>query len=1265
MPVYHSLKNGFNVKAINYELHPMTLNKLKSAEMEHGINIKTLLFSAFAYLQSLLSAGDDPVVGIVEHNRPLCGDGDIVPVKIQVKGINTWEEYLRYVKEVLQRIKPYETTEIKRGVEQDNTEFVKTIFNYVDFHAYSQLEIKAVIETGPDINNYEKANTAFDFTIVNEGNRLVLWLTYQEELFSDWQINDSIKFYENILDMILNNTKGKIDNNQILGNEYIHMLLDTFNNTKAEYPKDKPIHELFEEQVERTPENIAVVYGDSELTYRQLNERANSLAWLLRKKGIVPDTIVGVMAEHSLEMMVGILGVLKAGGAYLPIDPGYPKDRIKYILCESGANILLSKGKFIEKLEHSGEFIDLEDKSIYSGKKANPPQINNSKNLAYVIYTSGSTGTPKGVLIEHNSLLNLCFWYIRNYNVTNKDRATKCAGFGFDASVCEIYPYIISGATIHIISEEMKLYAEKINDYYRENGITIGFLPTQLCEQFMEYENSSLRILLTGGDKLKKFKQKSYMLIDNYGPTENTVVTTSFKIGREYANIPIGKPIDNTKIYILSRDNSLQPIGVAGELCISGDGLARGYLNSPELTAEKFVDNPYFPGERMYKTGDLARWLPDGNIEFISRMDNQVKIRGFRIEVGEIEVRLLKHESVKEAVVEAREDKSGNKYLCAYIVSEGEIPVQELRTHLAEGLPGYMIPQYFIHMEKIPLNQNGKIDRKALPKPEGNINTGVQYIAPGNEVEEKLAKVWKEVLGVDRVGINDNFFELGGDSIKAIQVSAGLQRHQLMVDTGDLLMNPTIGKLSGYVKKAIREIYRGIVQGEVELTPIQRWYFEKEYKAVHHFNQAYMLYRKEGFLESAVRKAFDKILEHHDALRMIYRKESGRVIQVNRGREEKHYDIETVDLIGREEYEREIEEKCSMMQSIIDLSCGPLVKLCLFRTSKGDHLLIVIHRLVVDGISWIIIFEDFEAAYMQCMENKEIKLPEKTDSFKEWAKKINEYAKERELEEEREYWEKVCSCKAARLSKENAAQSNRVGDSISRTVTLTEDETSKLQNEVNKAYNTEINDILLTALGLTAKDWTGEDNVLVNLEDYGREVMKKDIDISRTVGCFTVMYPVVLDMKKPEDLSYQIKMVKETLRRVPNKGIGYGILRYLSGGQENLNINPEISFNYLGQFGQDIFLREALSGELEHTGNIEVNCIIINGKLHINLSFIASEYDLYTIEGITNKYLNNLQKVIIHCIGKEEAEMTPSDMFYNDFSIDEFESLENELGGFI
>ncbi|MDP4147247.1 MAG: condensation domain-containing protein, partial [Bacillota bacterium] len=684
--------------------------------------------------------------------------------------------------------------------------------------------------------------------------------------------------------------------------------------------------------------------------------------------------------------------------------------------------------------------------------------------------------------------------------------------------------------------------------------------------------------------------------------------------------------------------------------------------------------NPYEPGERMYKTGDLARWLPDGNIEYIGRIDHQVKIRGFRIELGEIESKLLNHEEVREAVVVDRKDKEGNKYLCAYVVSNKEKTVTELREHLSKDLPDYMIPAYFIQLENIPLTPNGKIDRKALPEPEGDINTGVEYAAPRNEAEEKILKVWSDVLGVEKIGIDDNFFALGGDSIKAIQISARLGNYKLKVNVNDLFQKPTVRELSGNVIEIEEEINQSVIEGKVELTAIQEWFTEKEFTNMHHWNQAFMISSKEGFEEKIISEAFTKIVEHHDALRIVINKEENSLKAYNKGIRGKLFDLEVVDLRDEKSYEDRIINEANKIQASINLLEGPLVKLGLFKTSAGDHLLIVIHHLVIDGVSWRILFEDFNTAYKQAVKRETITLPEKTHSFKTWSEKIQSYARSSELLKEIDYWCKVENTKIERIPKDNEAiVEDRVKNSATSIMKLSATDTENLLKNLNKAYNTEINDILLSALGLTIKEWTGENKVLINLEGHGREEIIPDVNITRTIGWFTSQYPLIIDVAGSDDMGYYIKSVKEDIRKIPNKGIGYGILKYITPkkykNELEFKLNPQISFNYLGQFdkdvNQDLFgiseisCGASISKESEQLYAIDVNGMVINGELQMSFAYNKEQYNSDTIEKLAKDYEKMLLKVIDHCIEKEESEMTPSDYGYEELSIEELEFIES------
>jgi aspartate racemase len=591
---------------------------------------------------------------------------------------------------------------------------------------------------------------------------------------------------------------------------------------------------LFEAQVEQAPDAVAVVFEGEQLTYRELNVRANQLAHYLQVLGVGPDVLVGIYVERSLEMLVGLLGILKAGGAYVPLDPAYPLERLAFMLEDASVSVLLTQARLVESLpQHQAPVVcldgDWEVLAQYS--EENPFSGVTPQNLAYVIYTSGSTGKPKGVLVEHRGLLNLVFWHRRTFAVSPKDRATQLAGSAFDASVWELWPYLSAGASIYIANEQTRVLPQQLRDWLIKNAITISFLPTPLAESILSLDwstNVALRTLLTGGDKLHNYPLSSipFELVNNYGPTENTVVTTSgFIPAKPRTDVapPIGRPIANTKVYLLDEKLQPVPIGVPGELYVSGEGLARGYLNRPDLTAQKFIANPFIDNPSvsgaapeklsgcdsalcLYKTGDLARYLPNSDIEFLGRIDEQVKIRGFRIELGEIEALLVQHPDLREVEVVVREDIPGNKFLAAYVVPKLETSpptIRELRSFLKAKLPDYMVPGAFVFLEAMPLTPNGKIDRRALPIPDSTRREQEDnFVAPSTPTEEILAAIWAEVLGLQQVGINDNFFELGGHSMLAARLLAQIEKaFGKNLPLATLFQSPTIEQLANILRQ--------------------------------------------------------------------------------------------------------------------------------------------------------------------------------------------------------------------------------------------------------------------------------------------------------------------------------------------------------------------------------------------------------------------------------------------------------------------------------
>jgi amino acid adenylation domain-containing protein/non-ribosomal peptide synthase protein (TIGR01720 family) len=1146
---------------------------------------------------------------------------------------------------------------------------------------------------GLDISsfNFEQKIAKFDLLMsaTEKQGKIELSLEYNTSLFKHESTKKMTDHYLRILEEIVESVDRKIFEIDMMTTSEKQKILTQFNTTEADYPKDQTICSLFEEQVEKVPDKTAVVFEEKQLTYRELNERANQVARVLRRRGVTTDRIVGIMVERSIEMVVGILAVLKAGGAYLPIDPSYPQERIDYLLEDSAANILLTQPNWLEKVAFKGEVIDLTHAALYEEDATNLDYHPRPHDLAYVIYTSGSTGRPKGVMVEHVSLLNRIYWMQRQYPIGLDDVILQKTTFTFDVSVWELVWWMVSGASVNLLrvggERDPKVLIETID---KERVSVVHFVPSMFNAllDYLEFHPQqfdklcNLKYVMASGEALTikqvdRFKNKlkePIQLVNLYGPTEATIDVTYFDclLSPKYKTVPIGKPIDNIKLYVLGSNDQIKPIGVIGELCVSGVGLARGYLNLPELTAQKFVANPFIPGERMYRTGDLARWLPDGNIEYIGRIDDQVKIRGYRIELGEIEAQLRNHRLIQEVVVLALEDDQAGKYLCAYLVSREEIDVSEFRQFLSESLPEYMIPSYFVRIEQLPLTPNGKLDKKGLPAPVKTLQQHVtKSVAPRDEIESMLAQIWQDVLGLEKVGIHDNFFELGGDSIKTIQISARLHKYGLSLGIRDLFKYPCIADVRGYVKKIEKEVEQKSVEGRIELSPIQKWFFERSPTDLHHWNQSMMLFREEGFDEEIVRKAFQEILKHHDILRATYQIKEEKIVQVNRAY--KNNGLFSFEVVDVEENIEKIERETARIQASMNLAEGPLVKLALFRTSEGDHLLITIHHLVIDGVSWRILFEDLNTGYTQALQDQEIRFPAKTDSYQRWTRTLKEYASDKKAVIESEYWRGIEETTVVPLPKDNVIREDLVKDSRSKTMTLSVKETDTLLKKVNRAYHTEITDILLVALGTSIHEWTGEEKVVVSLEGHGREDILDGVDVTRTIGWFTSIFPVLLEVKTHSHIPDRIKNIKENLRRIPNKGVGYGILKYLSPAGTNYSLKPEISFNYLGQFDQDIqtsvFKRSKYntkqnrSPKSERQYILNINGMVMDGQLHLDFEYNARQFDRSSIDRLVKRYQENLYAIMNHCMNQDVPEITPSDVGESDISLEEFEGILDHI----
>ncbi|MDW6055829.1 lichenysin non-ribosomal peptide synthetase LicA [Bacillus paralicheniformis] len=1274
----------FEGSRLSFALKPELVQQLRKLAKETDSTLYMVLAASYSALLSKLSGQSEVIVGSPAAGRPHTDLSRIIGMFVNTLAIRTRPEGDKPFSAFLEEVKettlgafehqdyPFEELIEKLNIQRDMSR--NPLFDAV--FSMRNADLKDLSMEGITLKPYDFAHQTakFDLTLTaaEEDGLLVFEIEYNTALFKHESIERWRGYWVNLLEAVAENPDARLSELSFLDEAEKRRIVQNWNETRLAVPEDKTVHELFEAQVLRTPDRGAAVYNGVKWTYKELNARANRLARLLIEKGARPEQRIGIMVKPSLEMAAGVLAILKAGAAYVPIDPSYPAERIGYVLKDSCAELLLTETNLAAPEEFSGETLLLDSmlsEEITKDDEVNPQAGTQSDNLAYLIYTSGTTGQPKGVMVEHRSLVNLCYWHNDAFKVTEQDKSAKYAGFGFDASVWEMFPYWIAGAELHIIDESIRMDITRLNQYFEENGITITFLPTQLCEQFMELDNQSMRVLLTGGDKLKRIEKRNYTLVNNYGPTENTVVATSTAIDPDEGMLSIGKPIANTRAYVLGQNNEVQPVGVAGELCIAGRGLARGYLNKPEETAKRFTEDPFVPGERMYRTGDAVKWLEDGRLEYIGRIDQQVKIRGFRIELSEIEVQLARLSEVQEAVVTDIEDACGNKVLCGYVVANEQLDTESLARKLAQTLPDYMVPSFWVQLKELPVTANGKVDRRALPQPDVEAQTA-EYKAPLTETEQLLADIWQEVLGIDRIGITDNFFALGGDSIKGIQMASRLQQHGWKLEMKDLFQHPTIGELSAYVQAADDQpIDQNPVEGEVTLTPIQRWFFERKFTNEHHWNQSVMLHALTGFDPETAGKALSKLIEHHDALRMVYQRNGDGIVQYNRGLEETAVRPEVIRFNeSGAELEAAVLKASNRIQSSIDLTEGPLLKAAIFKTDQGDHLLIVIHHLVVDGISWRILLEDFAAGYAQAEKGEPIILQDKTHSFAEYAARLEEYAGSKAFAKEIGYWQEIEQAETAALPKDDEAEDKRMRHTKTAEFSLSKEETEQLMTKVHEAYNTEMNDILLTALGLALKEWTGQEDFIICLEGHGREDIIDGLNISRTVGWFTSQFPALIQMRHSGDIGYQIKQIKEELRHIPNKGIGYGIYRYLTEeGKKAKPIKHDISFNYLGQFTEmadsGLFTRsilpsgDPLSPETEKPNALDIVGYIEDGILTMSIAYHSLEYKESTVAAVAASFKTYLLQLIDHCLERDGGELTPSDLGDDELTLEELDKL--------
>ncbi|MBE8520858.1 non-ribosomal peptide synthase/polyketide synthase [Amycolatopsis sp. H6(2020)] len=1184
---------------------------LRTAAQRQGLTLNTLVQGAWAMLLARQTGRPEVCFGTTVAGRPadLPGAGEItgmfittLPVVTDVAERAAAVDWLRGLQDAQAEARRFDHLSLAR-LQSWGGEF-DTLLVFENYPVTAELGLR-------DLRGVETTNYPLSVVAYPGEERLEFLFGYDPELFDAETIAGFAGHLQTLLSELATRPHEPLSRLRMLTDAERHDVLDA--GTGPAQAADATVPALFAEQVRRTPDAIAVT-GEETLTYAELDARANRLARRLLGHGARRDGLVGLLLGRSADVVVAELAVLKAGGAYLPLDARAPRSRLRTLL--DGVRVLVTDdaGLALAREVHSGPVVSIGEAGDEPSEA--PDVLLRPENLAYVMYTSGSTGTPKGVAVSHRAVVGLA--RERSFAVPAHRTVLMHSALAFDASTYELWVPLLSGGRV-VVAPPGDIDADVLRRVITTHGVTGLFITAGLFRVLAQEDPGCLRgvrEVWTGGEVVRPVAVQQVSdacpgltVVDVYGPTETTTFATRFPLppGEPVPDVlPIGRPLDGTAAYVL--DHGLRPVpaGAVGELYLAGTGLARGYLGQPALTAERFLADPFgAPGERMYRTGDLVRWTrgslsggPGGEapgshreLEFVGRADDQVKIRGFRVELGEIETALTAHPDVTEAVVVAAET-GGSKRLVAYVVTTG---TPDLREFLLRTLPDYLVPAVFVPLEALPLNENGKVDRRALPAPD--FVSGLGYRAPATDAERLLAGIWAEVLRVDRVGADDNFFELGGDSILSIQVVSRARRAGLDLMPGQVFDHPTVAALALAATPAAAAVAdTGPVTGDLPLTPVQHWYLDPRPVHPEQFVQSVSVEVPDS---AALPRALRELQLHHDALRLRFTADG------------QHHAADAHDVLG----------------ATIDLENGPLLSAEL----SGTTLTLTAHHLVVDGVSWRILLEDLETLL------RGGELPAKTTSFRDWARALARHTADGFFDDESAHWAVLDADPALPV---DATGDNTYGSARSVVVRLPAAETRAVLQDVPGAYRTQVNDVLLTALGRVLRDWTGRDRVLVDLEGHGREDLFGGIDLSRTVGWFTSIFPVELT-SSGEDWGEALKTTKEQLRAIPRRGLGYGALRYLAGTAPRLE--PRISFNYLGRFDHGGGLGGAAHPGQTRAHQLDVVGAVVGDELEVTWHYSESVHTEATVRRLADALLDALTGIVGHCARPDAGGRTPSD----------------------
>ncbi len=1286
----------FSGQKIHQQLPAELTEKLKKLATTQSVSLFVLLMGALRVLLFKYRAGADLVIGSPVTGRNQAALHSLIgmfvntlALRAEVKPQESFASLLKSLKKITledlaHQDYPYE--DLVESLNIPRNPGRNPLFDI--YFVLQNADMGLGGEGGLDTLEIDTGIAKFDLTIIareSRGNLAIEW-EFATAIYTPATIAKMTTHFAQLLESICSNVDSKITGLDFLSPQEKQFLLHDINQTETDYPKDRGIPGLFQQQVSSRPDSIAVQHGSQQLTYAQLNDRANRLAHYLVAQGISRDEFIALYFTPSIDMVTAILAVLKTGCAYVPLDPENPVDRNKGILNDSAAALLLSVSSLSVPEDWPAQLLAIDALDLQGYTSSNPDIAVTGDDLVYAMYTSGTTGRPKGTLLRQKSIIRV----VCKTNFLSLDESDVClllSSYAFDGCVLDLYGALLNGGRLVLIDKTDMFDLNRLGNIIQQQGITSLFATTSLFNVLVDNQLKCLtgvRQIMFGGEAASsKHINKAFAvlgpgrLINGYGPTETAVFATTLCVQQPPAlhmAVAIGSPIANTYVYVL--DEQLQPVpaGVVGELYIGGDGVAVGYLNQPELTAEKFITNPFVANDRLYKTGDLVKWLPDCNIQYIGRADHQLKIRGFRIELEEIREVILQASGVMECLVTTDSQQDGHKQLLAYIVvDEPEcFNTDLLRQQLARQLPDYMLPGNIVVLAAFPLTNNGKIDRSKLPEPE---RQQIRRVAPSNAVEIALVSTWQSVLGLTDIGINENFFSLGGDSIRGIQVIAHLQNAGWHLQMAQIFQYQTIGELAPWLTPvSISTAEQGLITGALPLNPIQRWFFATQQNGLDHFNQS-MFIEMESIPESAeLEQALIYLCTHHDALRSRFYCDDnnwrGEIINnphnfILSEWQEKDWQWDSESLTAR----------LAELQTSLRIDQGVLLALGAFRSPSQQGICIAIHHLAVDVISWNVLLEDLQICLTAAIQHKTPQLKPKTHSIIEWNNALTESANKDATIANLDYWLAIAQTNIRSICAN--APIGKVSDARTLSHQLSAPVSASIMGAANNAFHTEPQHLILAALTIALEIWKGPGDSLIQLERHGRDVIpmrSEALDISRTCGWFTVAFPFLL--KADADFSKIIKAVKESLRSVPGKGQDYGLLTYLcekiNASERNTlqQLQPHIGFNFLGSVDtgssptkQVIPLGRQLTTSPHMRQHLALDLVVSLARSQLEIEALFDSTRLHEQE--VNEFLliftNALDDIGNFCLQREVAEKTASDFTATDIKQSELDAIFEDL----